>query len=90
LVTGTVAGADTVTVQFFQLESVPEVDTALTEKVKDPATVGVPDIVVLDQEAQVGFVTRERVADSFTVGVYEYAVPILPVVLGLLVNVGAQ
>jgi hypothetical protein len=66
-----VAGAGTVTVQFFQLESVPEVDTAWIEKEYDPAAVGVPDITEPDQVAQLGFVTRERVEDSLTVGVYE-------------------
>ena len=80
----------TVTVQFFQLDNVPAVEVAFIEKEYDPAAVGVPDIVVPDQAAQVGLVTEERVADSFTVGVYEYATPILPVVLGLLVNIGAH
>ena len=55
-----------------------------------PAAVGVPDITVPDQEAHVGFVTSVSVEDSLTDGVYEYAVPIFPVVLGLFVNVGAH
>ena len=58
----------------------------MIEKEYDPADVGVPDITVPDQVAQVGLVTEERAADSFTDGVYEYATPTFPVVLGLLVN----
>ena len=63
---------------------------ALTPNEYDPAAVGVPDITLPDQEAHVGFVTSVSVEDSLTDGVYEYAVPIFPVVLGLLVNVGAH
>ena len=65
---------DTITVQFFQIGKFPAIDVALIEKEYDPAAVGVPDILVPDQAAQVGLVTEERAADSFTVGVYEYAI----------------
>ncbi|HEY3420078.1 MAG TPA: hypothetical protein VGK23_05955 [Methanomassiliicoccales archaeon] len=57
------------TVQFFQLDSVPEVDTALIEN--DPEAVGVPDNTVPDQEAQEGLAITDMVEDSLTVGVYE-------------------
>jgi hypothetical protein len=61
----------TITVQLYQFDKVPAVDVALMEKEYDPAAVGVPDITVPDQEAQLGLETAERVDDSLTVGVYE-------------------
>jgi hypothetical protein len=82
----TVAG--TTTVQFFQLDNVPAIEVALIEREYDPAAVGVPDKVVPDQATPAE--TTDRVEDSLTVGVYEYTEPIFPVVLGLLVNVGAH
>jgi hypothetical protein len=57
----------TVTVQFIQLERVPAVDVALIDKEIVPADVGVPDMAVPVQAAE----TEVKVADSFTVGVYE-------------------
>jgi len=43
-----------------------------------------------DQVAQEGLETKESEEDSLTDGVYEYTEPIFPVVLGLLVKVGAH
>ena len=69
LPTGAEAGTETV--QFIQLDKVPAFEVALTAKEYDPAAVGVPDITLPDQEAHTGFVTSDKVEDSFTVGVYE-------------------
>jgi hypothetical protein len=80
--------AETITVQFFQLDNVPAIEVALIEREYDPAAVGVPDKVVPDQATPAE--TTDRVEDSLTVGVYEYTEPIFPVVPGLLVNVGAH
>lgn len=60
-----------VTVQFIQLDKVPAFEVALIEKRYVPTAPAVPDTVVPDQVTPYGWETRVRVADSFTVGVYE-------------------
>jgi len=57
------------TVQSFSLDKVPRAEVALTPNEYVPAAVGVPDITLPDQEAQVGFVTSASVEDSLTDGV---------------------